>query len=125
MKLYKQLSLILLVDMELQFDFTVSDLASKWRSKTELYYVLTREGMLYLSPMKDWTQKFIWSLMRGKKECVRWSEVNIINIPHYKGLKVHDIVNFTKTKVNITSIYLITIIWKTQIINGYETLLTL
>ena len=89
--------------MEQQFDFTVSDLASKWRSKTELYNVLTREGKLYPPPMKDWTQKFIRSLMRGEKEYVRCSAVNIINVPHYKGLRVRDIVDFARTKVNITS----------------------
>ena len=103
MKLYEQLSLILFVDMEQQFDFTVSDLAYKWRSKTELYNVLTREGKLYLPPMKDWTQKFIRSLMRGEKEYVRCSAVNIINVPHYKGLKMRDIVDFARTKVNIAS----------------------
>ena len=89
--------------MEQQFDFTVSDLASKWRSKTELYNVLTREGDLYLPPIKDWTQKFIRSLMRGEKEYVRCSSVHVIKVPHYKGLKVRDIVNFARTKVDITS----------------------
>ena len=89
--------------MEQQFDFTVSDLASKWRSKTELYNVLTREGDLYLPPIKDWTQKFIRSLMRGEKEYVRCSSVHVIKVPHYKGLKVRDIVNFARIKVDITS----------------------
>ena len=89
--------------MEQQFDFTVSDLASKWRSKTELYNVLTREGDLYLPPIKDWTQKFIRSLMRGEKEYVRCNSVHVIKVPHYKGLKVRDIVNFARTKVDITS----------------------
>ena len=43
MKLYEQLSLILFVYMEQHFDFAVSDVASKWRNKTELYNVLKRE----------------------------------------------------------------------------------
>ena len=41
--------------------------------------------------------------MRGEKEYVRCSSVHVIKVPHYKGLKVRDIVNFARTKVDITS----------------------
>ena len=41
--------------------------------------------------------------MRGEKEYVRCSSVPVIKVPHYKGLKVRDIVNFARTKVDITS----------------------
>ena len=89
--------------MEQQFDFTVSDLASKWTSKTEFYNVLTREGGLYLPLIKDSTLRFIRSLMRGEKEYVKCRSIKVIQVPQYKGLTVRDIIKFAKTKIDINS----------------------
>ena len=91
--------------MEQQYDFTIADLASKCRSKTELYNLLTREGKLYLPPAKDCTQKFLRRLMKGEKLYVSCSDVEVIKVPQYKGLKVSDILKFAATKTNI-NIYL-------------------
>ena len=56
---------LFLINMEQLFDFTVTDLASKWWSKTEIYNVLTRDAKLYFPPIKDCTQKFARAIMRG------------------------------------------------------------
>ena len=53
--------------MEQQFYFTISNLTSKCRIKTEFYNVLTIEGDLYLPMIKDSIQIYIRSLMRGEK----------------------------------------------------------
>ena len=87
--------------MEQQYDFTVADLASKCKSKTELYNLLTREGKLYLPPAKDCTQNFLRRLMKGEKLYVSCSDVEIIKVRQYKGLKVSDILKFAASKTNI------------------------
>ena len=47
--------------------FTVLDLSSKWRSKTELYNLLIRQRKVYLPPKHDSTQSFLQDVMKGKK----------------------------------------------------------
>ena len=68
-------------------EFTINDIATKCRSKKEMYNVLTREGQLYLPPEKDATQKFQRSLMQGDKMWIIWDKVKVIKIPQYEGLK--------------------------------------
>ena len=87
--------------MEQQFDFTVSDLASKWRNKTEIYNVLTRDGKLYLPQIKDCTQKFLRAIMRGEKLYIKCNDVRVITVPQYWGLKVEDILKFASTSIRI------------------------
>ena len=53
--------------MERRDKITVSDLAAKFKSKAELYNILTREGEIYLPPKQDSTQKFLREVMRGRK----------------------------------------------------------
>ena len=64
--------------------------------------MLTREGGLYLPPIKDSTQRFIRSLIRGEKEYIKCSSIKIIKV-QYKGLTVRDIIMFAKTKIDINS----------------------
>ena len=47
-------------------NLTFSDLSVKFKSKTELYSVMTREGDVYLPPKQDSTQRFFWSIMLGR-----------------------------------------------------------
>ena len=39
--------------MESTNALTVNDIAAKWKSKTELYNLLIREGNVYLPPKQD------------------------------------------------------------------------
>ena len=87
--------------MEQQFDFTISDLASKRRSKKEISNVLTRDCKLYLLPIKDYTQKLLRAIMRGDKLYVKCSYVRVLKVPQYKGLKVQDIIKFVSTNIRI------------------------
>ena len=87
--------------MQQQYDFTMSDLVSKWRSKTELYNLLTCEEQLYLSPTKDCNQKFLRRIMKGEKLYVNWIDVEMIKVPQYNVFKVSDILKFAATKTNI------------------------
>ena len=87
--------------MESVESFTVLDLSSKWRSKTELYNLLTREGKVYLPPKQDSTQSFLRDVMIGKKSYIKWEEVKVIKVPQYKGLTVRDILNFANRNIHI------------------------
>ena len=53
--------------MDQRDKFTVVDLASKYRIKTELYSILIREGNIYSPPKQDSTQKFLREIMMPKK----------------------------------------------------------
>ena len=57
--------------MEINNELTVNDLSAKFKSKTELYNVLTREGNIYLPPKQDSTQQFLRSIMLGVKHYVK------------------------------------------------------
>ena len=66
--------------MKQQNDFTVANLASKCRSKTELYNLLTREGKLYLPPAKDCTQTFLRKLIKGDNLYFSCADVEVIKV---------------------------------------------
>ena len=53
--------------MERNENFTVSDIAVKCKSKTELYNLLAREGKIYLPPKQDATQSYLRDIMLGEK----------------------------------------------------------
>ena len=79
----------------------LNDLDVKCKSKTELYNVLLREGNIYLPPKQDATQKYLRELLLGKKSYVKWSEVIVIQVPQYKGLRVKDLLNFAESEFEI------------------------
>ena len=86
--------------MESNEDLTVSYLAAKFKSKIEIYNVLTREGNVYLPPKQYSTQKFLRKIMLGTKLYIKLNEVKVIKAPQYKGLYFKDLLNFAATKVN-------------------------
>ena len=88
--------------MEASLDLTVNDLAAKFRSKSELYNVLAREGGIYLPPKQDSTQKFLRSILLGAKLYVKWEDVKVIKVPQHKGLQVKDLLKFAGQKINIS-----------------------
>ena len=55
---------------------------------------------MYLPPIKDCTQKYLRSIMRGDKLYVKWSDISVIKVPQYKGLRVEDIIKFASRSVN-------------------------
>ena len=82
--------------------FTISDLSVKWRSKTELYNLLAREGKIYLPPKQDANQSYLRDIMLGNKFYLEWSQVVVIKVPQYEGLRVKDIIKFALTLFDIT-----------------------
>ena len=89
--------------MERQQNFTIRDLAAKWRSKTELYNLLSTEGGIYLPPKQDATQQYLRCLMMGKKKYLKWKDVTVIKVPQYKGLTVRNILRFADSKFHVTN----------------------
>ena len=87
--------------MEMNNQLTVNEISAKFKSKSELYNVLTREGSIYLPPKQDSTQKFLRSIIMGNKLYVKCEDVIVIKVPQYNGLHVKDILKFASTKVNI------------------------
>ena len=75
-------------------ELTVLDVAAKCRSKKELYSVLTTEGDLYLPPLADWNQNYLWGIWNGDKLYIKWSEVKVIKVPHFEGLQIKKILAF-------------------------------
>ena len=82
-------------------NFTVLDLASKWRSKTEIYNLLSREGKIYLPPKQEATQVFLRDLMMGKKKYITCEEVKCIKVPQYNGLTVKNIHDFAQRNFHV------------------------
>ena len=89
--------------MEDNDEFTMNDLASKWRSKTKLYNILSRDGQLYLPPLQDATQKILRSLMLVHKKCLKCSGVKVVKISQYEELRVKNILKFAENLVDIDS----------------------
>ena len=83
------------------FDFNINDLATKWSSKSELYHMLTREGQIYLCPIQDATQEFLRQILLGEKQYFKWQQIKVVKVPHYKCLRICDILKFASTKINI------------------------
>ena len=63
--------------MEIDHSFTIRDLSSKCRSKTELYNMLVREGQIYLPSKQEATQKFLRDVMMGKKNYIKCDDVRV------------------------------------------------
>ena len=87
--------------MDMDHSLTVNDLSSKFKSKVELYNLLTREGDIYLPPKQDSTQKFLRDVMLENKLYVKCSSVNFIKVPQYRGLYVRDLLKFAASIVDI------------------------
>ena len=87
--------------MESNDEFIIVDLASKCKSKKELYNLLIREDYVYIPPSQDVNQKYLMSLMIGDKKCLKCEDVEVIKISQYAGLRVKDILKISKSKVVI------------------------
>ena len=87
--------------MDVDQEFTVADLSIKWKSKVELYNLLSREGKVFLPPIKESTQTFLRQIMHGDKRYIKLNKVLVIQVPQYKGLYVKDIMKFARSKIKI------------------------
>ena len=88
--------------MDMNVDFNINDLATKCRSKYELYSFLTTEEGVYLPPLQEATQKYLRDIIIGEKLYINCKMINVINVLHYKDLTVQDILSFAELNVNIT-----------------------
>ena len=53
--------------MEYRQKFTLNDIGTKWKSKREIYTVLSLEGEIFLPLIADATQKYLRAIMLGDK----------------------------------------------------------
>ena len=84
--------------------FIVSELAVKCKSKTELYNLLAREGKIYLPPKQDATQSYLRDIMLGNKFYLNCSQVVVIKVPQFKGLRVKEIIKFASNHIEIAKL---------------------
>ena len=87
--------------MEHYQEFTINDIGTKCKSKREVYTVLSTEGGIFLPPIADATQSYLRAMLVGDKDYIKWSEVKVIKVPHLEGLRVKDILNWVRERVEI------------------------
>ena len=56
---------------------------------------------IYLPLKQEATQKYLRSIMNGTKNYLKWINIMVIKVPHYKGLTVRDIIKFAETQAYI------------------------
>ena len=56
---------------------------------------------MYLPPLQETIQKYLRDILIGWKQYISCKKVNVINVPHYKGLTVQDLLSFAELNVNI------------------------
>ena len=74
--------------MERRVHLTVNNLDAKFKSKSELYNLLTREGECYISQKQYSTQKYLRVVLLGKKLYVKWINISVTKVPNYKSFKL-------------------------------------
>ena len=100
-------------------EITINKLAIKFRSKKEVYNLLCSEGAAYLPPVKDTSHSFISQILVGDKKYLKWSSVKVCTVPHYKMLRITDLIKFARAQVGIDFTCQSTSIQNSQIDNGY------
>ena len=61
--------------METDQAFTIWDLASKCKSKSELYNMLEREGQIYFPPKQEAIRRFLRDVMMGSKKYLKCFQI--------------------------------------------------
>ena len=84
--------------IDVDLEFTISDLSVKCNSKTELFNLLSKEGRILLLPAKDWTLQFTRVLMHGSKQHIKLHKVNSFRFHNTKGYSLKKYWNFLKLK---------------------------
>ena len=90
---------------------TVNDLVAKFKSKSELYNLLTREGECYISPKQYSTQKYLRDVLLGKKLYVKWENISVTKVPNYILLQVSEIMRFAASNFRINIKIALMLIW--------------
>ena len=73
----------------------------KWRSKKEVYNLLTVEGGYYLPPLADSNYKYISKVLVGDKKAIKWVDVKVCSVPHLKGLSIKELIEFSRTHFDV------------------------
>ena len=82
--------------MEEYTEISVNQIGIKCKSKKEVYNLLTTEGGYYLPPLADTHYKFISQILVGDKKALKWKDVKVCMVPHYKGLTIPEILQFAR-----------------------------
>ena len=74
------------------FGLTVSvnanSFGAKYQSKREVYRFLSHDVGTYLSTYETMTIFHLRDLMAGKRKRIKAVDVKVIQVPHFKGLKI-------------------------------------
>ena len=87
--------------MEEFSEISIQQMGLKWRSKREVYNLLTTEGGCYLPPLADSHYKYISQVLVGDKKVLKWKDVKVCSVPHLKGLKINELLEFARTHFDV------------------------
>ena len=60
----------------------------------QIYRFLTAEVRAYLAPFESMTVWHLRDIAGGKRKLIKCEDVKILQVPHYEGLSVEDILGF-------------------------------
>ena len=75
-------------------EISVSQIIIKWKSKKEVYNLLTNEGGFYLPPLIDSNYKYISQVLVSDKKAMKWKAIKVWSIPHLDSLTISEILQF-------------------------------
>ena len=87
--------------MEEFSEIPIQQVGLKWRSKREVYNLLTTEGGCYLPPLADSNYKYISQVLVGDKKVIKWKDVKVCSVPHLKGLAITELIEFARVHFEV------------------------
>ena len=74
---------------------------AKYQSKREVYRFLSHDCRCYLSSYETMTVFHLRDLMSGRRRRIKADDVKVIQVPHFKGLKVEAMYQFAAQHADV------------------------
>ena len=78
------------------YEISVDQIVIKWKSKKEVYDLLSNEGGFYLPPLIDSNYKYISQVLVGDKKVMKWKDIKVCSVPHLNGLTISEILQLAR-----------------------------
>ena len=77
------------------------EFASKYQSKTEVWRFLSTECKAYLPTYETVTIFHLRDLAANKRKIINCDDIKHINVPHFEGLKIEEMIKYAQRKPEI------------------------
>ena len=77
----------------------------KWKSKKEVYDLLTNEGGNYQTSLIDANNKYISQTFVGDKKAMKWRDIIVCSVPHLEGLTIPEILHLQEINLKLMNIF--------------------